>query len=135
MIWILANPNEDARPVEIPDGADTYAELVKLIGGYICDCPFYTTPGVTAWCHDEALLEGLPWNRRLGPRILIAGPIVVTGIDAAGETTGLTPEAAEEARGFLDSVPRLAPTPSSVEELEERTGVPAVQIIFGNGKE
>lgn len=128
---VIANPGEDARVIEME--GDSYKALVKLIGGLLCSCPFpstYKGESLAAWCHDEALIEGLPWNRKVGPETPIAGPIVVTGLDVEGETIGLSERAAKACVALLNKIPRLDhEKASSIEEYEEMVGHPAIQII------
>lgn len=124
----LANPGEDAKIVEVEKG---YQSIQTLVGGYF---DVVSLDGnLTLWVNDEGLCDGLPWNRMIGPQRPIAGPMVITATEQTSEgneSRGLTPREQNAALRWLNRIPRLEPTPSSIEEFEAKSGEPAMRIAF-----
>jgi hypothetical protein len=145
---VLAKPGAPSEVITVPA---SYKGVCDAVGGCI-SCitlvrvPFYDSE-ILLYVHDEALLECLPWNRFLvsvvefkasGAVIVdrargqfIAGNILAVAPGPEGEDRGLTTKEVHFARYYLDTMcHRLAPTPSSIEELEALTGRPAMGIAM-----
>jgi hypothetical protein len=82
------------------DAREELEALQGAVGGYIQTVPI-RHGGITCFCNEEGKLIGLPRNELatrfagwfLAPDDYIAGDLVVMGgVDAHGETRGLTPE-------------------------------------------
>ena len=64
------------------------------VGGYIC--PAFTVDGpdghaITGYVNDEGLLIDLPLTLVTDRGGYFAGPVIIAGLDAGGETVPLTP--------------------------------------------
>jgi hypothetical protein len=122
---MIARPVEAAEMITIPN---TYEAVRDTIGGIITTVNI-GVEGTVAYVHDEGLLIGLPWNRRLGEKFFVAGPILVVGSGSEGEDKSLNKLQQAEAKYFLDHVAQfMIPNPSSIEELEEMTGEKAFRV-------
>lgn len=130
---VIAKPGEVAEIVAVAGPEEASEKMRAAIGGWLEACPYPPEVAGTklaAWCHEEGLLEGLPWNRWTGPGTPIAGPIVVTGISEEGETIALPFPIASLVALHLNRLPQMPPTPSSLDEYEEMVGHPAVQVFM-----
>jgi len=128
MIAVLCKPGEAARTVEI---AGDLPSLQAAVGGFIEELKL--APGIVAFVHDEGLLIGLPWNRQLGPRTYVAGPFVVTGIDAEGECRSLTIAEQFHVLHLLNVIALcLETTPATMKQLERWLGEKAVRFYSGD---
>lgn len=113
---LVLNPGEGIAARRVEAGPLPLATLQRAIGGYVTTAGRLDLGGgrtIDALCHDEGLLEGLPWNASIdgGP---ICGPIVLTiGDDAEGESLPFT-TAAEivAALAWVAKWPRAIPMPS-----------------------
>jgi hypothetical protein len=127
MIAVLCPPGLDARVVET-DGS--LRALQAAVGGYIGELRL--APGIMAYIHDEGVLVGLPWNRRVGPNTYVAGPIIVVGIDDAGECRSLAADEQRDVLRLLNVIaPRLETKPATFEQLEAWLGEKAVRFYSG----
>lgn len=123
VVVVVANPGEQATVEIIPDTLEAMQEAVK---GYIE--PISLDGPLVAYVNEEALLEGLPWNRWIGPSTPIAGPIVICA-EERGHRRSLTDREAAAALRWLDKVCRLMyPDPSSLDDFETKTGQPAITV-------
>ena len=89
LVAVICRPGEDAAITKIPAGKD-YEAIGKTVGGLFCEVRL--RPGIVAYVHDRGLWEGLPWNRRVGPEVFLAGTILVMGYDVTGESRSLAPD-------------------------------------------
>lgn len=79
---------------------NTLEALQKEVGGYIATAFTCQRPGsdteLTGYVNDEGLLFKIPIRSVVaypnGVHHPMAGPMVIVGVDHAGETIGLTPE-------------------------------------------
>ena len=117
---VIAHPGEDARATEIPSA---YQGVIDAVGG--SPARLRLAEGLVGYVNGDALLLGLPWNRQLGPKTYVAGPLLVLGRDAhAWRHRGLTPlEEADVLRLLNSSAPRLDHTRgASITEFAAWTG-------------
>ena len=121
---VIAQPGEDARAAEIPsDYRGMIDATIDTVGGF--PARLQLTECLVAYVNEDGILEGLPWNRQLGPTTYVAGPLLVLGRDAhAWRHRSLTPlEEADVLRLLNSSVPRLDHTRgASISELASWTG-------------
>jgi hypothetical protein len=117
---VIAHPGEDARATEIPSA---YQGVIDIVGGF--PARLLLAEGLLAYVHRDSLLLGLPWNRQLGPKTYVAGPLLVLGRDAhAWRHRSLTPLEEADTVRFLNQVaPRLDHTRgASISALAAWTG-------------
>jgi hypothetical protein len=117
---VIAHPGEDARATEIPSA---YQGVIDIVGGF--PARLQLTECLVAYVNGDGLLQALPWNRQLGPKTYVAGPLLVLGRDAhAWRHRSLTPlEEADVLRLLNSSVPRLDHTRgASITEFAAWTG-------------
>ncbi len=124
---IVCRPGEDARVEDIAPGLDP---LNAIVGG--CVNTVKLAPGICAYVHDEGIVLGLPWNRQVGPQTYLAGPIVVTGTDRAGEDRDLTTREQVDVLRLLNVIAPRMTGPSSMADLEKRTGEKALRFYSGD---
>lgn len=131
---VLAYPGQEAYPSMLPGGED---DISGMVGGWVEPVVIGHTPGgrdVICWVHEEGLLIGLPWNRKLPSGQPLAGPIVVTAGEIRGSegrvVTSLTVAEAAAAIKFLnDGCTMMDPSvPASLDGFEEITGEPAISV-------
>lgn len=136
MTAVLAKPGEPSQVVEIEAGSldQQIAALHRHLDGYFD--VIRLDRELVAYVNDEGLLQGLPWNRQLGPNTFTCGPIVALAVDPnSGESRGLSPAEVKEVQRLFDEVAqKMAPTPASIAGLEVLIGQAARRISF-NGVE
>lgn len=128
---VLCKPGEDAQVVDL---ADTLRALQTAVGGPVGTLKLSggLAGGIMAYVHDEGVLVGLTWNRQLGPRTYVAGPIVALGFDEEGEDRSLdSGEQLDVLRLFNVIAPRLEAVPATMEKLEQWLGEKAVRFYAG----
>lgn len=59
----------------------TLKEMQEIVGGYIEAVSY---GGYTLWCNEEGIMEGLPFNRYVGPHAIV-GTFFVSREDNEGE--------------------------------------------------
>lgn len=84
------------QEIDLPDGeAEAAEELHRLVGGHLESIAFGSRWDVAPFICETGKLDNLPLNTRatvvLGvfPHDVIAGPCVLTGVDAKGATVAL----------------------------------------------
>jgi hypothetical protein len=114
------------QPACLVENFDASLEgLQAFVGGWI---EIVHLGGRTvAVINEEGLLDGLPWNVELNPGQPLAGPVVLLREDDEGEFTSMSAALACVCALEIANH-RLAPTPSSLDSYEEKTGQPAISV-------
>jgi hypothetical protein len=117
---VIAHPGEDARVAEIPSD---YQGVIDTVGGF--PAKLRLAEGLVGYVNEDSILEGLAWNRQLGPKTYVAGPLLVLGRDDhAWRHRSLTPLEEADIVRFLNVIaPRLDHRRgASISELAAWTG-------------
>ncbi len=117
---VIAHPGEDARATEI---SSAYQGVIDAVGGF--PARLHLAEDLVGYVHGDSILLGLPWNRQLGPKTFVAGPLLVLGRDGhAWRHRSLTPLEEADICRFLNQVaPRLDHTRgASITEFAAWTG-------------
>lgn len=114
------------QPAVIVEDLDASLENLQAIVGGLVEVAHIGGPYV-AIINEEGLLLGLDWNVEPNAGQPLAGPVILLRDGIDGELASLPLMFGAGTLAFLETR-RLAPTPSSLDSFEERTGRPAISV-------
>lgn len=101
---LTPEPEKEIRVLVVDPFKEPYERTVpntlkahqSLVGGYIEVISPFSDTGIVLICNEEGKLNGLPYNRSIGDRDIIAGTFFLCGVnDRNGSFASLTPEQAK----------------------------------------